>query len=151
MNSLSFLFLFTVCAYGLPWRTNATANGTAAVTAAPFQNATFSLAPLSTAALNATFSSTAATPSSNVSAYAGQGTYYQPSADACGSASTAQENVVALSQALYDSAAYCGKYINVEYQGASVQAKVVDACESCGYYDLDFSPAAFGALANLSV
>ena len=36
-------------------------------------------------------------------------------------------------------------------QGKSVTAEVVDSCPGCGYYDLDFSPAAFEKLAPLSV
>ena len=63
----------------------------------------------------------------------------------------------------------CGKYLtaNCKYhhihstmavvlilrvdQGKSVTVEVVDSCPGCGYYDLDFSPAAFEQLAPLSV
>jgi expansin (peptidoglycan-binding protein) len=36
-------------------------------------------------------------------------------------------------------------------QGKSVTITVTDRCESCGDTDLDFSPAAFAQLADLSV
>lgn len=35
-------------------------------------------------------------------------------------------------------------------KGKSVTVEVVDKCPGCGYYDLDFSPAAFEKLAPLS-
>ncbi|GME82831.1 unnamed protein product [[Candida] boidinii] len=80
-------------------------------------------------------------------------------ADACGSTSTSEDYVVAIAESLYTSlgtsnewiSSACGKMINASYNGKKIQVKVVDACASCSTYDLDFSPAAFGDLADLSV
>lgn len=88
---------------------------------------------------------------SSTGSFTGRGTYYYPSDDNCGSTSSADDNVVALSMALYGSGDHCGKYINALYQGKTVKVKVVDSCESCAYYDLDFSPAAFKSMADLDI
>ncbi|PWN91074.1 hypothetical protein FA10DRAFT_264972 [Acaromyces ingoldii] len=44
----------------------------------------------------------------------------------------------------------CGKWINIRKGGKSVNAKVVDYCESCGSNHFDLSKAAFKKLAPLS-
>lgn len=117
----------------------------------------------STSVASATVNSTASASISAVSketssaqTNTGRGTFYQPSNDACGTSSSAQDMIVAISQQLYESnnlsgeyiSGYCGKYITANYQGKSVKVKVVDACASCSSNDLDFSPAAFQQLAD---
>lgn len=41
--------------------------------------------------------------------------------------------------------------LTISANGKSVQATLRDSCESCGYYDLDMSPAVFSELASLDV
>lgn len=43
----------------------------------------------------------------------------------------------------------CGRTVTASHGGKSVTVKIVDRCAGCeGQFDLDFSPAAFNALAN---
>ncbi|GMM36927.1 hypothetical protein DASC09_042520 [Saccharomycopsis crataegensis] len=100
-----------------------------------------------------------ASASSSSSSYAGRGTYWTPdSTDACGITAGPNDLVAAIGINLYDSntnsnyiSGYCGKKININYQGKSVSVTVVDACATCGDQDLDLSPSAFAALADLSI
>ncbi len=99
-------------------------------------------------------STTSSTASGTVNT--GRGTWYEVGNDNCGTSSTNEDLVCAISQSLYNSNAnsesvsdYCGKTITVTYQGKSVTVKVVDSCESCSEEDLDFSPTAFEKLASL--
>jgi len=45
----------------------------------------------------------------------------------------------------------CGRMITASYQGKSVTVEVTDRCVACEQTDLDFSPAAFQALASESL
>lgn len=89
--------------------------------------------------------------SSSGSETTGRGTFYNVSADACGTSHTNADDVVAIAQSLYESlgvsneyvSTACGRYINASYGGKSVRVQVVDACASCADTDLDFSPSAF--------
>jgi expansin (peptidoglycan-binding protein) len=70
--------------------------------------------------------------------------------------------IIAVSKLLYDSYPgyngvnpnnnpVCGRYIKATVGSNSVRVKVVDRCEGCAMYSLDFSPAAFNQLADPSV
>ncbi|KAH9064220.1 hypothetical protein EDB87DRAFT_1680889 [Lactarius vividus] len=73
----------------------------------------------------------------------------------CGITNTDTEYIAAVSHILYDS--YPG-YSSVNpnsnplnYQGKSVTITATDRCEASAETDLDFSPAAFSQLADISV
>jgi expansin (peptidoglycan-binding protein) len=85
----------------------------------------------------------------------GVATFYSVSADNCGTSSTDNDFVCAISQQMYNTVAnsqsiseYCGHMINITYNGKTIQVKVVDSCESCDSEHLDLSPAAFNSLAD---
>lgn len=85
----------------------------------------------------------------------GIATFYSVSADNCGTSSTDNDFVCAISQQMYNTVAnsesiseYCGHMINITYGGKTIQVKVVDSCASCDANHLDLSPAAFTSLAN---
>lgn len=81
--------------------------------------------------------------------FSGDGTYYSPGSGACGGTNSESDYIVAISQHLYDAKkGACGKKIEAFYGNKSVIVDVVDSCEGCNYYDLDFSPAAFAKLAD---
>ncbi|ETW75344.1 Non-catalytic module family EXPN protein [Heterobasidion irregulare TC 32-1] len=91
--------------------------------------------------------------------FSGQGTFYVPGLGACGVTNTGSDLIVAISAARFDSTGtanpnlnpLCGKRITANFQGKSVTATVVDRCPGCAVNDLDFSPAAFDALADPSL
>ncbi|KAF8522600.1 RlpA-like double-psi beta-barrel-protein domain-containing protein-containing protein [Hysterangium stoloniferum] len=85
----------------------------------------------------------------------GRATFYTPGRGACGWSSVSSDNIVAVSSKMFNSFGsqsngnpVCGKKLRATYDGRSVTVKVVDKCVGCGYYDLDFSPSAFSALAS---
>lgn len=87
--------------------------------------------------------------------HSGVATFYSVSADNCGTTSTDNDFVCAISQQLYNTVAnsesiseYCGHMINITYGSKTIQVKVVDSCASCDSEHLDLSPAAFNSLAN---
>lgn len=87
--------------------------------------------------------------------HTGVATFYSVSADNCGTSSTDSDFVCAISKQLYDTltnnediSQYCGKTIDITYNGKTITVKVVDSCESCDANHLDLSPSAFQALAN---
>ncbi|CAD6890456.1 unnamed protein product [Tilletia controversa] len=115
---------------------------------------------------------TAATPSGSSSGNSGsssggptnngEGTYYNMAGGitACGGSYTDSDMVVALSHSLYDTKTvggnpnnngFCGKKLRASYQGKSVVVTAVDRCEGCAPEDLDFTPAAFTKLADMSL
>ncbi|AOA61105.1 hypothetical protein PP7435_CHR1-0285 [Komagataella phaffii CBS 7435] len=114
--------------------------------------------PSTTVTVETSASSSEQTPveSSSGSETTGRGTFYNVSADACGTSHTNADDVVAIAQSLYESlgvsneyvSTACGRYINASYGGKSVRVQVVDACASCSENDLDFSPSAFQKLAD---
>lgn len=100
--------------------------------------------------------------SSSGESFTGQATFYAPGLGACGTTSTDDDMIVAVSQLLYDgfngytgsdpnSNPICGKKIKATYEGNSVTVTVVDRCVGCALRDLDFSPAAFTKLADQSL
>lgn len=86
--------------------------------------------------------------------YTGDLTYYDPGLGACGFTSGPSEDIVAISQAIFD--AYlpasgnpnnnplCGKYVSITGEdGSAYSAKIVDRCTGCTQGSLDLSPAFF--------
>lgn len=114
----------------------------------------------STAAMNSEPASTSATTTSSSGpsgSFSGEGTYYDTGLGSCGITSTDNDYIVAISHELYDKYTpngnpnhntLCGKKIKASYEGNTVEVTVVDRCEGCSYYDLDFSPSAFSDLAS---
>jgi len=106
--------------------------------------------------------STSTTPATSSSAttsgsFSGEGTFYDTGLGSCGVTNTDTDYIVAISHELYDKYtpngnpndnSLCGKKIKASYEGKSVEVTVVDRCEGCAYYDLDFSPSAFSDLAS---
>ncbi|KAK3949153.1 RlpA-like double-psi beta-barrel-protein domain-containing protein-containing protein [Pseudoneurospora amorphoporcata] len=87
-------------------------------------------------------------------------TWYNTGLGACGSTSNDGQLVVALNHDQFDPStpngnpnlnSLCGRNIRVNANGRSVTVKLVDRCAGCPYGGLDLSPAAFSALASLSV
>ncbi|KAI0343388.1 barwin-like endoglucanase [Trametopsis cervina] len=89
-------------------------------------------------------------------------TWFNTGLGACGINSNDAQFVVAISQSLYDTwpgysggnpnnNPVCGRSLIATYQGRQVTATVVDRCTGCAVNDIDFSPAAFSQLADLSV
>ncbi|KAH8998968.1 expansin family protein [Lactarius hatsudake] len=92
----------------------------------------------------------------------GQGTWYNPGLGSCGITNSDTDYIAAVSHVLYDSYPgysgvnpnsnpVCGRKIAATYQGKSVTITATDRCEACAETDLDFSPAAFSQLADISV
>lgn len=91
----------------------------------------------------------------DTSVHNGIATFYSVSADNCGTFSTDNDFVCAISQQMYNTLAnsesiseYCGHMINITYNNKTIKVKVVDSCASCDANHLDLSPAAFNSLAN---
>lgn len=112
----------------------------------------------SSVAVDTTGSTSSATTSASV--FSGEGTYYSTGLGACGQTNSDTDYIVAISHELYDKYTpngnpnkntLCGKKIQASYQGKSVEVTVVDRCEGCSYYDLDFSPSAFSQIADQSL
>jgi expansin (peptidoglycan-binding protein) len=86
----------------------------------------------------------------------GDGTYYNTGLGACGWTNNDSQLVVAVSQQWYGTApnpnnsAACGKQLRVRGPLGVVYVTIVDKCVGCATDDLDFSPAAFRAIANIS-
>uniref|UniRef100_A0A0S1MJM7 RlpA-like protein double-psi beta-barrel domain-containing protein n=1 Tax=Phakopsora pachyrhizi TaxID=170000 RepID=A0A0S1MJM7_PHAPC len=84
----------------------------------------------------------------------GKGTYYYVSDGnqvACGGYYQDSDMVCAASATDFNNKNSCGELITVNHSGKSVQCTIVDQCEGCSAGSLDLSPAAFQALAELSV
>ncbi|KAJ6440709.1 rare lipoprotein A (RlpA)-like double-psi beta-barrel domain-containing protein [Purpureocillium lavendulum] len=73
-------------------------------------------------------------------------TWFNPGLGACGETSADGDAIVAVSSAVFDSDNACGRNIRVNYNGQSVNVRVVDRCPSCDHGDLDLSPSAFESL-----
>ncbi|KAF9065135.1 RlpA-like double-psi beta-barrel-protein domain-containing protein-containing protein [Rhodocollybia butyracea] len=85
--------------------------------------------------------------------FSGEGTFFQPGLGACGFTNTASQLVAALGRIDFDSFSnhVCGRKVKASSGGKSVVVEIVDRCDGCpGKFDLDFSPAAFNALADPS-
>lgn len=124
-------------------------------TAAPANAVT--LSSTATAAETTAASATSSQAASSSALFSGDGTYYSTGLGACGITNTDTDYICAISHELYDEYTpgsnpndntLCGKKIKAFYGGKSVEVTVVDRCEGCSYYDLDFSPSAFEQLAD---
>nr|GAT43230.1 predicted protein [Mycena chlorophos] len=110
---------------------------------------------------------TTTTSSSSNGYYAGVNTgsltYYNTGLDACGfTDSDSSSYIAAMSLAIFNNYPgydgtdsnnnpICNKQVKVTWQGKSTTVRVVDACVGCSTTQLDLSPLAFQALADLSV
>jgi len=94
--------------------------------------------------------------------FSGQGTYYGTGLGSCGWTNKDTDFIAAASRLLYDTwpganpanpntNPICGRYATAHHGGKSVRVKIVDRCEACAKYDLDFSPAAFSQIADQSL
>ncbi|KZT05947.1 uncharacterized protein LAESUDRAFT_726515 [Laetiporus sulphureus 93-53] len=92
----------------------------------------------------------------------GDGTYYAAGLGACGITNTDSDYIVAVSWELFDNYPgydgtnpntnpVCNKGITASYGGKSVSVTVTDRCTGCSTTSLDFTPTAFGDLADLSI
>ncbi len=77
--------------------------------------------------------------------------YYATGAGACSFDPSPDDLMVAAMNAdEYDTAAYCGAYINVTGRKGSVMVRIVDLCPGCSAGHLDLSQEAFAQIDNLS-
>ncbi|KDQ18223.1 hypothetical protein BOTBODRAFT_185577 [Botryobasidium botryosum FD-172 SS1] len=93
--------------------------------------------------------------------YSGEATHYDPALGACGKVNKGTDHVVAVSKLIQSHSTIpghtanpnqnplCGRKIKASYGKKSVTVTLVDRCETCQYYDLDFSPSAFEVFAPL--
>jgi len=101
-------------------------------------------------------------PSFLVGTQTGQGTFYATGLGACGITNSDSDHIAAVSHLLFDafpnyngvnpnSNPICGRKVTATYQGKSVTVSITDRCTGCALTDLDFSPSAFGELADFSL
>ncbi|KAJ7486996.1 RlpA-like double-psi beta-barrel-protein domain-containing protein-containing protein, partial [Mycena latifolia] len=70
---------------------------------------------------------------------------------ACGNPIQDTDLAVALSPDTFNAGAECGRSINVQFNGASLTATVVDLCPGCGPGGLDLTAGAFAQIADPAV
>jgi len=81
---------------------------------------------------------------------------------ACGVTNVDTDYICAVSEALFDSFPgyngvnpnsnpVCGRKIQIDFGGKSITVTVEDRCAGCKLDDLDLTPSAFAALADLSL
>jgi len=82
----------------------------------------------------------------------GRGTWFNVGRGNCGLEDTNVDPIVAISKTMYDqnNGGNCNQWIEIKYGGKNVYAKIRDSCQSCGYYDIDMSPATFKGLTSLA-
>ncbi|KAL9548871.1 hypothetical protein MBANPS3_005472 [Mucor bainieri] len=91
--------------------------------------------------------------------YSGEGTFYNVGLGSCGQTNSNSEMVAALNAPQMQNAAnpnhnpQCGKSIRVTNpaNGKSVTVKIVDTCPPCSSGDVDLSPKAFAAIADMDL
>lgn len=76
-------------------------------------------------------------------------TFYTPGLGSCGKTNSESDMIAALSSSVMGSGDKCGQELSITYKGKDVSVTAVDTCPSCGSGDIDLSPAAFKALADL--
>jgi len=112
--------------------------------------------PATTPTVAAAAANSEDTTSTSGTVYSGQGTYYSTGLGSCGVTSHDSDYICAISHILYDSvpdggnpnnSPFCGKQIKAFRNGQSVTVTVMDRCQGCAEYDLDFSPSSFDQLA----
>jgi expansin (peptidoglycan-binding protein) len=75
-------------------------------------------------------------------------TYYKTGLGACGHQNQPSDFIVAMNSPQYESGAHCGQKIQIQINGKSAIAEVVDECPGCGYGNLDFSEGLFKHFGN---
>ncbi|KAF7186384.1 Papain inhibitor [Pseudocercospora fuligena] len=90
--------------------------------------------------------------------FTGDLTWYDVGMGACGETSTADQPIVAISEAIFDSypnggnpnnSPLCGKYLTITGKdGKAHKAKIVDRCPGCKESDLDLSQDFFNLVTN---
>ncbi|OAC98360.1 hypothetical protein MUCCIDRAFT_124855, partial [Mucor lusitanicus CBS 277.49] len=91
--------------------------------------------------------------------YSGEGTYYDVGLGSCGQTNSNSEMVAALNAPQMQNGAnpnhnpQCNKSIRVTNpaNGKSVTVKIVDTCPPCSSGDVDLSPKAFAAIADMDL
>ncbi|TCD61310.1 hypothetical protein EIP91_008638, partial [Steccherinum ochraceum] len=95
--------------------------------------------------------------------FSGDGTFYAPGLNACGTVDNNDSMIAAIGHAAFDSFPgysggnpnnnpICNKQVTAHYQGKSVSVRITDRCGGCDIAtSLDFSPKAFAMLADPSV
>jgi expansin (peptidoglycan-binding protein) len=91
----------------------------------------------------------------------GQGTWYDTGLTACGVTNTDNQFIAAVSEILFDgfpgatanpnNNPVCNKQAEVTYQGKTITVTITDRCTACKPGDLDFTPTAFAALADIGI
>jgi len=92
----------------------------------------------------------------------GDGTFYGTGLGACGIVNKDTDFIAAVSKDFFDTFpgynggnpnnnGLCGRKVSVQYQGKTITVSLTDRCTGCAYSALDFSPAAFDALADPAV
>jgi hypothetical protein len=92
----------------------------------------------------------------------GDGTFYATGLGACGIVNKDTDFIAAASEDFFDTFpgyngvnpntnGLCGRKVSVQYQGKTVTVSITDRCTACAYSALDFSPAAFDALADPTI
>ncbi|KAL4064904.1 RlpA-like double-psi beta-barrel-protein domain-containing protein-containing protein [Scleroderma yunnanense] len=127
---------------------------------APAPSTTSPAAPATTSTSSS--SGSGSYPSYMTGMQSGQGTYYSTGLGACGITNNDNQLIAAVSEHLFDSYPgyngvnpntnpVCGKQVTASYNGKSTTVTITDRCTGCATTDLDFSPSAFGMLADLSL
>ncbi|KAF7313091.1 hypothetical protein MKEN_00994900 [Mycena kentingensis (nom. inval.)] len=89
------------------------------------------------------------TPPSGGQTFNGLATYYDPNGGfgSCGTPLQNGDFIVALGEGHYDGGAHCGKTVNVQYKGKTIQVVAQDRCPGCqGANGIDLSEGAMAAL-----
>lgn len=135
---------------------SAPATTEAAYTPAPVSSA----APAATSAAAPSYGSSSGSSSSSGETFSGVDLTINPltgALGACGEAMYATDMYVAIAKDAWGASTYdtqtgastnkwCGQKINIQYNGKSVEAKIMDMCPGCKGHDIDLSDAAWAAI-----
>ncbi|KAL4244646.1 RlpA-like domain superfamily protein [Abortiporus biennis] len=83
----------------------------------------------------------------------GRTTFFNPGVGVCGDVNTANDFIVAINSVFFDAfrrTQICNQTMLVQAFGKTLAVKVVDECPTCGFNNIDLSPAAFEFFAPLS-
>ncbi|KAG9104025.1 hypothetical protein FRC06_006105 [Ceratobasidium sp. 370] len=83
--------------------------------------------------------------------HVGRATWFHTGHGNCGSWDTDDHPIFAVSSAMYQGGKNCNQWAQLTNtkNGKTAYARMRDSCPSCGYNDIDLSPAAFEALEPL--